>query len=815
MRERPASSSDVMMRSASRVHLCILFALFSGRLPMIAAIDDANLLPDIPDPKSILSTVWGNVTGRGKAVSETTFTTDCTNASFASPDGWLPCANESLTCIWFANGTVARASDCRKTNRDGLTQQGTVSALRGDVYEEDRNVGVDGQRKVVSTQIFPAFSIGFVEALPAYMWNIVIDDVGVKRLNKDLRLTTSGEPVLAQMINNSISTIDGVQFPDKMDTLCGHTAQNNSIETISSFSAPSLKTFNLPLNKLKTLAGTTLPDSIRSLDISNNALQDLRNIVWPRSIEDLIISGNKLPDFNWMFPCSLKSLTASNMPLKSLDGVNLPPSLERLNLANTGLTEIKANFPSTLKKLRLGGNSITAVYANASQYQILSTLNMTDKNATTCNGKLRCENIFSVTTTNATCKGHTRIEMLFGVFPICIVPDNTSSSTTLFTIVVPVVGFVLVLLAAAIACIRRRRLNTQKWYLNDTSGADTTVFTLDDQVSDLLTELFHSCRIPANKVDQDIEIGRGGYGVVYLATVRGPAKGEMRRVAMKRLLPERLHNMEYMDAFLEEIRLCASLAHPNIVEFVGVTWTKLLNVSMLMEYMGLGDVWSLVEADRAEGLLQWNVNPDVQFNLNANQPDIPLLSCGLEDPDLKLSKFSILRDIVNALVYLHELPIIHRDIKAKNVLLNETCEAKVTDFGTSRERVSDYTMTSEIGTMPWVAPEVLKGVRYSEKADIYSLGVLICELDTAQVPYANLVGTQGGDMQVTKAKIMMMVVAGDLRPVLTQSCPDIIYEITRRCVAYEPSDRPSAKELQMWLREIQGAVGVPGSSRVL
>ncbi|KAF0716210.1 Aste57867_2968 [Aphanomyces stellatus] len=265
--------------------------------------------------------------------------------------------------------------------------------------------------------------------------------------------------------------------------------------------------------------------------------------------------------------------------------------------------------------------------------------------------------------------------------------------------------------------------------------------------------------------------------------------------------------MEYMDAFLEEIRLCASLAHPNIVEFVGVTWTKLLNVSMLMEYMGLGDVWSLVEADRAEGLLQWNVNPDVQFNLNANQPDIPLLSCGLKDPDLKLSKFSILRDIVNALVYLHELPapIIHRDIKAKNVLLNETCEAKVTDFGTSRHRVLDYTMTSEIGTVPWVAPEVLKGVRYSEKADIYSLGVLICELDTAQVPYANLLASQGwgGDSQVTKMNIMMKVVAGDLRPVLTQSCPDIVYEITRRCVAYEPSDRPSAKDLQRWLREIQ------------
>ncbi|KAF0707814.1 hypothetical protein As57867_006517, partial [Aphanomyces stellatus] len=236
--------------------------------------------------------------------------------------------------------------------------------------------------------------------------------------------------------------------------------------------------------------------------------------------------------------------------------------------------------------------------------------------------------------------------MLFGVFPICIIKDpptlppttlipgsNTStsmpisaasastSSNTLLCILSSAIVLTVLLIALILLYRRRnRRPKQHPWYQHNDDDDDMTFVTMDDVASDLLTNMFHSYRIPANKVDQDIEVGRGGYGVVYLATVRGPAKGETRRVAMKRLLPERLHNMEYMDAFLEEIRLCASLAHPNIVEFVGVTWTKLLNVSMLMEYMGLGDVWSLVEADRAEGLLQWNVNPDVQFNLNANQP---------------------------------------------------------------------------------------------------------------------------------------------------------------------------------------------------
>ena len=77
-----------------------------------------------------------------------------------------------------------------------------------------------------------------------------------------------------------------------------------------------------------------------------------------------------------------------------------------------------------------------------------------------------------------------------------------------------------------------------------------------------------------------------------------------------------------------------------------------------------------------------------------------------------VSKFSMLCNVVEAMVYLHSMdpPIIHRDLKAKNVLLNGQGVAKLTDFGVSRE-TSEDTMTAEIGTVAWIAPEVLKGVR--------------------------------------------------------------------------------------------------------
>eukprot|EP01128_Nolandella_sp_AFSM9_P012728 TRINITY_DN955_c0_g1_i3.p1 TRINITY_DN955_c0_g1~~TRINITY_DN955_c0_g1_i3.p1 ORF type:complete len:176 (+),score=23.58 TRINITY_DN955_c0_g1_i3:69-530(+) len=87
------------------------------------------------------------------------------------------------------------------------------------------------------------------------------------------------------------------------------------------------------------------------------------------------------------------------------------------------------------------------------------------------------------------------------------------------------------------------------------------------------------------------------------------------------------------------------------------------------------------------------------------------------------------------MLYLHDLspPVIHRDLKTQNLLVDEYWRAKLCDFGLSREKASE-TM-SRLGTIQYSAPEVLRGERYTEKADVYSYAILIWEMFTEEIPY--------------------------------------------------------------------------------
>ncbi|RHY72221.1 hypothetical protein DYB38_001826 [Aphanomyces astaci] len=478
-------------------------------------------------------------------------------------------------------------------------------------------------------------------------------------------------------------------------------------------------------------------------------------------------------------------------------------------------------FPTYVETMFLWNTNITAFYANESQFLLLSNV------STTCEGLSDdgsgdngdhdyCERLLSHNATNATCKGHVRIEWLHGKYPICIIPDDKRPLNKVTIICAVTIAAGVLVVGVALLAHWRKVQRRHKWY-ND-SGAYCEDQTATVVTNDIRTDkLISSYRIPPDRIDRGVEIGRGGYGVVYVATIKYGGKAT-RQVAMKRLLPERTHNPTDVETFMDEIRTCSSIFHPNIVEFVGVTWTTLSNVSLLTEFMAAGDVWSLIEADhrRRRRAIEWHIQPDT---LSVDLDDLSTFLSGPdavyddeEGPDhmqahSRFSKFSILCSVVDALVYLHSLPvpIIHRDIKARNVLVNDVGHVKLSDFGTSREGTMDYTMTSEIGTIPWIAPEILKGVRYTEMADIYSVGVLISELDTGEVPYSTMETTSSNDKypRVAKTKIMMMVVAGDLRPCVTHECPNIIYDVIRRCVAYCPSDRPTAKQLQHWLRQIQ------------
>ncbi|KAG2507412.1 hypothetical protein JM16_008969 [Phytophthora kernoviae] len=210
-------------------------------------------------------------------------------------------------------------------------------------------------------------------------------------------------------------------------------------------------------------------------------------------------------------------------------------------------------------------------------------------------------------------------------------------------------------------------------------------------------------------------IAKGGYGAVYMASFRSKV------VVMKQLLPDRARDYRMLNDFMDEIRVCASLDHPKIVSFIGFTFSSLMDLSAVLEYLPRGDLSTILQKQ----LKRENRDPlarDYYGWFRSTISNRGGLKC----------KSLIALDIAEAMVYLHsfESPMIHRDLKPNNVLLSETWEAKLTDFGTSRELIEDQTMTAEIGTVAWIAPEVLRGERYSEKADVYSFGVIMTELDT-------------------------------------------------------------------------------------
>ncbi|KAJ0389125.1 hypothetical protein P43SY_010627 [Pythium insidiosum] len=123
-------------------------------------------------------------------------------------------------------------------------------------------------------------------------------------------------------------------------------------------------------------------------------------------------------------------------------------------------------------------------------------------------------------------------------------------------------------------------------------------------------------------------------------------------------------------------------------------------------------------------------------------------------------KVKIALHVAHALTYLHSLQpvIVHRDLKSKNILLTSDYDAKVTDFGVSRER-ADSTMTAGVGSSLWMAPEVMLGERYDERADVFSFGVVLSELDTHMLPYAQAKET-GTNRKLPETAVLQMVSLG-------------------------------------------------------
>ncbi|CAI5736808.1 unnamed protein product [Peronospora destructor] len=260
-------------------------------------------------------------------------------------------------------------------------------------------------------------------------------------------------------------------------------------------------------------------------------------------------------------------------------------------------------------------------------------------------------------------------------------------------------------------------------------------------------------------------LSSGAYGEVWLGQL------ETRHVAIKRLLPEKCQFTASLEQFAGEIQLMCTLQHRSIVSFIGVSWNRLQNLCAVVEYMDAGDLDEVLKKNREK--FTW-----------------------------QCEKISIAISVAEGLAYLHSLrpAVVHRDLKSKNVLLNRTFHAKLSDFGVSRKTHVNETMTSGVGTLLWTAPEIIEGKKYSEKADIYSLGVVLSETDTCEAPFSDVTSDKGE--RLPGMQLAQLVRLGEIRVSLRKECPPALRKMIMDCTQLDPESRPSSMQVAFTLKSI-------------
>jgi serine/threonine protein kinase/DNA-binding NarL/FixJ family response regulator len=238
-------------------------------------------------------------------------------------------------------------------------------------------------------------------------------------------------------------------------------------------------------------------------------------------------------------------------------------------------------------------------------------------------------------------------------------------------------------------------------------------------------------------------LGRGGMAQVY----RAHDETLNRDVAIKFLLPQRLVSEESSERFLREARIIARLSHPQIMQLYDV---------------GRQDRWHYLVLEHIKG-------QNLRQRLIENGGKLP--------PQETLG---IMRGVLGGLAYAHAQGVVHRDIKPENIMLTTDQQVKVMDFGLALGE-GDQRLTQEdviVGTIFYMAPEILMGGNADVRGDLYALGVVWYELLTGRPPFA------GEDMRAVVSQILNVPVVYP-----TEHIPANLHKILEKLLAKEPTQR--------------------------
>ncbi|KAK0673874.1 hypothetical protein QBC41DRAFT_352380 [Cercophora samala] len=261
-------------------------------------------------------------------------------------------------------------------------------------------------------------------------------------------------------------------------------------------------------------------------------------------------------------------------------------------------------------------------------------------------------------------------------------------------------------------------------------------------------------------------IGQGSFGCVYLAL--HAVTGEL--LAVKQVeTPSPGANSQsdarkksMIEALKREISLLRDLRHPNIVQYLGCgSSAEYLNI--FLEYVPGGSVQTMLNSYGA-----------------------------LPEPLVR----SFVKQILNGLSYLHNMDIIHRDIKGANILVDNKGTIKISDFGISKKLEATNILNgannnkhrpSLQGSVFWMAPEVVKQTSYTRKADIWSLGCLVVEMFTGTHPFPDC----------TQLQAIFKIGGSKATPTIPEHASEEAKQFLAQTFEIDHNKRPSADDLML------------------
>ncbi|KAG5232699.1 clavata1 receptor kinase family protein [Salix suchowensis] len=603
-------------------------------------------------------------------------------------------------------------------------------------------------------------------------------------------LCHSGNLTKLILFNNSFSG----PTPSSLSTcksLVRVRVQNNLISgtiPVGLGSLPILQRLELANNNLtgQIPDDIALSTSLSFIDVSGNHLESSLpySILSIPNLQIFMASNNnfegQIPDqFQDCPSLSLLDLSSNRLSGKIPESIASCEKLVNLNLQNNQFSgEIPKAISTmpTLAMLDLSNNSLVGrIPANFGTSPALEMVNLSFnklEGPVPSNGMLTTINPNDLIGNAGLCGG---------VLPPCSTTSSASKQHENLRIKHVITGFIIgvsIILTLGIAfCIGRWLY--KRWYLYNSFFYDWHNKSNKEWPWTLVAFQrisFTSSDILASIKESNI-IGIGGTGIVYKAEAHRPHA----IVAVKKLWRIET-DLENGDDLFREVGLLGRLRHRNIVRLLGYLQNE-TDVLMVYEYMPNGNLGTALHGKEAGNLLvDW------------------------------VSRYNIAVGVAQGLNYLHHdchPPVIHRDIKSNNILLDANLDARIADFGLARMMShKNETVSMVAGSYGYIAPEYGYTLKVDEKSDIYSFGVVLLELLTGKMPLDPAFEESVDIVEWVRRKIrnnraleeaLDHSIAGQCKHVQEEML--LVLRIAILCTAKLPKDRPSMRDVITMLGE--------------